>query len=131
MRHCPWRQSPRIDIIASRPTEWAAFLKKSKSKNYQDGKDKEDDRPYPVISGSNLCVHGTIPLKASITFLVAIAQLPGAVCHTDVTPRRLMCVKSALHLTVPTEFSWTARSVSGALLVWEFAIYSIPPGETE
>jgi hypothetical protein len=39
------------------------LLKEPKSKNYQDGKDKEDDRRNPIASGRSVCVHGTIPLK--------------------------------------------------------------------
>jgi hypothetical protein len=43
------------------------FLKEPKSKNYQDGKDKEADRRNPIASGRNVCVHGTILLKTSVT----------------------------------------------------------------
>ena len=60
------------------------LLKEPKSKNYQDGKNKEDDRRNPIASGRSVCVHGTIPLKTFVTLLTAIAH---AVCHTDVTFR--------------------------------------------
>jgi hypothetical protein len=60
------------------------LLKEPKSKNYQDGKDKEDDRRNPIASGRSVCVHSTIPLKTSVTLLTAIAQ---SVRHTDVTFR--------------------------------------------
>ena len=66
------------------------FLKETKSKNYHDGKDKEDDRRNPIASGRSVCVHGTIPQETSITLLMAIAHLLCAICHTDVTfPHRL------------------------------------------
>ena len=60
------------------------LLKEPKSKNYQDGKNKEDDRRNPIASGRSVCVHGTIPLKTFVTLLTAIAH---AVCHTDLTFR--------------------------------------------
>jgi hypothetical protein len=70
------------------PTEWEdPFLEKSKSKNYQDGKDKEDDRRNPIAAGRSVCVHGTIPLRKSVTLVTMIAQLLGTVCHPDVTFR--------------------------------------------
>jgi hypothetical protein len=40
-------------------------LKESKSKNYQYGKDKEDDRRNPIASGRSVCAHGTHPSKTS------------------------------------------------------------------
>ena len=60
------------------------LLKETKNKNYQDGKDKENDRGNPIASGRSVRVHGTIPLKPFVTLLTAIAQ---CVCHTDVTFR--------------------------------------------
>jgi hypothetical protein len=64
-----------------------SILNESKSKNYQDGKDKERDRCNPIASGRSVSAHGTIPLKTSVTLPTAIAPLIGAVCHPDVTFR--------------------------------------------
>jgi hypothetical protein len=60
------------------------FLKEPKRKNYQDGKDKEDDGRNPIASGHSICAHGTIPLRKFVTLLTAIAHM---VSHTDVTFR--------------------------------------------
>jgi len=46
----------------------SAFLKEPKSKNYQDGKDKEDDRANPIPSVRDVCAHGTIPLNEFVNF---------------------------------------------------------------
>jgi hypothetical protein len=51
------------------------FLKEPKSENYQDSKDKEDDRRNPIASGRSVCAHRTIPLRTSVTLLSAIAQV--------------------------------------------------------
>jgi hypothetical protein len=63
------------------------FLKKTKSKNYQDGKDKEEDRRNPIATGHSVCVHGSVHLRKSITLVTTIAQLLGTVCHPHVTFR--------------------------------------------
>jgi hypothetical protein len=55
-----------------------------KSKNYQDGKDKENDGRNPIASGHSICAHGTIPLRTFVTLLAAIAH---TVSHTGVTFR--------------------------------------------
>jgi hypothetical protein len=39
----------------------APVLKKPKSKNYQDGKGEEDDRPNPIPNVRDLRAHCTIP----------------------------------------------------------------------
>jgi hypothetical protein len=55
------------------------LLNEPKSENYQDRKDKEDDRRHPVARAR---AHDTIPVK---TFVAN--GLAHAVCHTDVTFR--------------------------------------------
>jgi hypothetical protein len=66
-------------------------LKKPKSKNYQDGKDKEDDRRNPIASGRSVCAHGPIPLRTSVTLPTEIAQLLG----TGLSHRRSFSVMTA------------------------------------
>jgi hypothetical protein len=65
--------------VFSYKTEWGTFSREPKSKNYQDGKDEEGDRRDPITRGRSVYVHGTIPLRTSVTLLTAIA-----VCHKDV-----------------------------------------------
>ena len=83
----PRGQASQTDVdptVIATAAKLECLLKESKSKNYQDGKNKEDDRRNPIASGRSVCVHGTIPLKTFVTLLTAIAH---AVCHTDVTFR--------------------------------------------
>jgi len=72
------------------------LLKEPKSKNYQDGKNKEDDRRNPIASGRSVCVHGTIPLKTFVTLLTAIAHSLG---HPDDKARDTMPLQKAMAIT--------------------------------
>jgi hypothetical protein len=49
-----------ISNTATQATPASASSNKPKSKNYQDGKDKEDDRRNPIARAHR---HGTIPVK--------------------------------------------------------------------
>jgi hypothetical protein len=78
------RQTDVDPTVIAPAAKLECLLKEPKSKNYQNGKNKEDDRRNPIASGRSVCVHGTILLKTFVTLLTAIAH---AVCHTDVTFR--------------------------------------------
>jgi hypothetical protein len=56
-------------------------LEEPKSKNYQSGKDEEDDRRHPIARAH---LHGTIPRGRFVTLLTAIAQ---SISHAGVTFR--------------------------------------------
>jgi hypothetical protein len=47
-----------------RRSNWP-FLKEPESKNYQDCKDKEDDRRNPIARGRSVCVNSTIHLRTT------------------------------------------------------------------
>jgi hypothetical protein len=55
-----------VVFIAAGTSPAQAFLKKPKSKNYQDSKGEEDDGCNPIRTVRNVCAHGIIPLKACI-----------------------------------------------------------------
>jgi len=74
-------------------TEWERLFKETQKRELL-GWQRQRGRPTqsnPIRSARNVCAHGIIPLKAFVTYLTAIAQSLGTVCHTNVTLFTRLC----------------------------------------